>query len=346
MTKYEVIRGIVSDLGYPEYRFGQISNAIFKQKIKRYDDMTQLPVALRDALKAELGDGVVGLTAVEHSLAKQTHKVLFRAPDGCAAEAVALEYKKGWNSFCISSQCGCSCGCKFCATGGMGFKRNLTADEITDQLLSFLSDGKALDSVSFMGMGEPLLNPEVFTALRVLTDAELFGLSQRRLTVSTVGIVAGIRRMTAEFPNVNVAFSLHAPTDELRREIMPVNDKYRISEVFAALDDHIAATNRRVFLAYVMLSGVNDGDAEARALIDLIDAHKRYKRLYHVDLIPYNRTYAERFIASDKTRIKRFRNMLERAGLSVSVRTQFGSDINAACGQLAANSTKCGGRRQ
>lgn len=346
MTKYEAIRRIVSDLGYPEYRFGQISNAIFKQKIKRYDDMIQLPAALRDALEAELGDRVVVFTAAEHSLSKQTHKVLFRAPDGCAAEAVALEYKRGWNSFCISSQCGCACGCKFCATGGMGFKRNLTADEITDQLLAFLLDGKTLDSVSFMGMGEPLLNPEVFTALRVLTDAELFGLSQRRLTVSTVGIVAGIRRMTAEFPNVNIAFSLHAPTDDLRSEIMPVNDKFPIAEVFAALDEHIETTNRRVFLAYVMLSGVNDGDAEARALIELIGAHKRYKRLYRVDLIPYNRTSAGRFAASDRARIIRFRNILERAGLNVSVRTQFGSDINAACGQLAVNSTQGGGRRQ
>ena len=339
MTKYEVMRRIVNDLGYPEYRFGQITDAIFKQKARRYEDMTQLPASLRNALKAELGEYTVGFTAVTHDLSKQTQKVLFRAPDGYAVEAVALEYKKGWNSFCVSSQCGCACGCKFCATGNMGFKRNLSADEITDQLLTFLLERKTLDSVSFMGMGEPLLNPEIFTALRVLTDPQLFGLSQRRLTVSTVGIATGIKRMTAEFPNVNIAFSLHAPTDDLRRTIMPVNDKYDIADVLGALDGHIAATNRRVFLAYVMLRGVNDGDAQARALIDLIDKHKRYKRLYHIDLIPYNRAPAELFVASDRRRIIKFRNILERAGLSVSVRTQFGSDINAACGQLAVTST-------
>lgn len=338
MTKYEIIRKIVNDLGCPEYRFGQILNAIFKQKITRYDDMIQLPIELRRVLTNELGESVVGFTTVTHSVSKQTDKTLFKFADGCAAEAVALDYKKGWNSFCISSQCGCACGCKFCATGGMGFKRNLPVDEITDQLLYFMQSGRTLDSVSFMGMGEPLLNPDTFTALRTLTDIKLFGLSQRRITLSTVGIATGIRRMTAEFPGVNLAFSLHAPTDGLRRKIMPINDKYGIDEVFAALDAHIQSTNRRVFLAYVMLSGVNDSDEQAKELAALINKHKSCRHLYHVDLIPYNATSGGRFVSSDRSRIIKFRTVLERAGISVSVRTQFGSDINAACGQLAINS--------
>lgn len=338
MTKYEIIREIVKDLGYPDYRYGQILNAVFKRKVTQYSDMTQLPIELRRALTNKLGERVTGYTAVTHSVSQQTDKALFLLSDGCATETVALEYKKGWNSFCVSSQCGCACGCKFCATGGMGFKRNLSADEITDQLLFFLQSGMSLDSVSFMGMGEPLLNPNTFTALRVLTDPELFGLSQRRLTLSTVGIVPGIKRMTAEFPNVNIAFSLHAPTDDLRRTIMPVNDKYSISDVLAALDKHIEATNRRVFLAYVMLKDVNDSDGQAHAISLLMNRHKRYKPLYHIDLIPYNKTPKGVFVPSDKTRIYKFRNILMRAGISVSVRTQFGSDINAACGQLAVNS--------
>lgn len=337
MTKYEMIRETVKRLGYPEYRYGQILNAVFKRKISRYGDMLQLPDRIRQSLINELGESVTCFTTITHGVSQQTDKALFVLPDGCAAETVALRYKKGWNSFCISSQCGCACGCKFCATGGMGFKRNLSADEITDQLLFFLQTGRSLDSVSFMGMGEPLLNPDTFTALRLLTDPELFGLSQRRLTLSTVGIVPGINRMTAEFPNVNLAFSLHAPTDELRRTIMPVNDRYGVADVFAALDAHIKTTNRRVFLAYVMIKGVNDGDDQARALSVLINKHKRCKPLYHVDLIPYNQTPNGIFAPSDRNRIFKFRNILVRAGISASVRTQFGSDINAACGQLAAN---------
>lgn len=336
MTKYQIIRRVLDDLGCREYRFGQVLNAVFVQKIKRYDDIIQLPRNVRRALADALGEHTVGLASAAHSVSKQTDKVMFALPDGCATETVALEYKKGWSSYCISSQCGCACGCRFCATGGIGFKRNLTADEITDQLLYFLQEGKTLDSVSFMGMGEPLLNPNTFTALRVLTDAKLFGLSQRRITLSTVGIVPGIARMSKEFPNVNLAFSLHAPTDGLRREIMPMNDKYGITDVLNALDSHIEATNRRVFLAYVMLGGVNDGDAEARALCELLDGHRRFKPLYHVDIIPYNRTAKGLFAPSKKARIMSFRNILARAGISASVRTQFGSDINAACGQLVA----------
>ncbi len=339
MTKYEIIRSIVNDLGYQDYRFGQITDAIFKRGISRYDDMAQLPKELRRALTERLGENVCGFTADLHRVAKQTDKTLFLLKDGNATETVALRYRRGWNSFCISSQCGCACGCKFCATGGMGFKRNLTADEITDQLLFFMQSGRSLDSVSFMGMGEPLLNPEVFTAISDLTNPELFGLSQRRITLSTVGIVSGIRQMTERFPSVNLAFSLHAPSDGLRRTIMPVNDRYCIADVFAALDDHIMSTNRRVFLAYVMLDGVNDGEGTARELVALINSHKRCKQLYRVDLIPYNATPNGKFKPSKKSRIAAFCDMLRRNGISVSVRTQFGSDVNAACGQLAVGKT-------
>ncbi len=335
MTKYTVIRSIVQDLGYPNYRFGQIADAIFKQKVERYADMTQIPQNLRDALSARLGERVLGFETNEHFAARQTDKTLFISKDGAAAETVALRYRRGWNSFCISSQCGCACGCKFCATGGMGFIRNLTADEITDQLLFFLQSGRRLDSVSFMGMGEPLLNPEVFAAISDLTDPALFGLSQRRITLSTVGIAHGIKQMTAHFPNVNLAFSLHAPTDELRREIMPVDDRYPISDVLDALDAHIIATNRRVFLAYVMLDGVNDGIADARTLATLINSHFRCKHLYRVDLIPYNATPNGRFAPSKKSRIAAFCDELRKRGVAASVRTQFGSEVNAACGQLA-----------
>ncbi len=337
MTKYEYIEQILNDLGCRKYRFGQVLDAIFSLKITRYEDMKQLPAEVRRALAAALGENTVGFADAVHSVCRQTDKTVFMLPDGCKTETIALKYRKGWNSFCISSQCGCACGCKFCATGGMGFKRNLTADEITDQLLYFLLAGKKLDSVSFMGMGEPLLNPHTFTALRMLTDDRLFGLSQRRLTLSTVGIPHGIERMTDEFPAVNLAFSLHAPTDRSRSALMPINDKYRISDVFAALDRHIRTTNRRVFLAYVMLGGVNDGDAEARALVELINKHDRCKPLYRIDLIPYNKTSKGFFVPSDKARIEKFRNILTRAGIGASIRTQFGSDINAACGQLVAD---------
>lgn len=336
MTKYEVIRQTIRDLGLPDYRYDQALDAIFKQRVKSYSDMRALPTALRSALAERLGDSVLTVAPYAVKRSEQAEKLLFGLADGGRIEAVALRYKRGWRSYCISSQCGCSCGCKFCATGASGFSRSLTADEMTDQLLYFRMRGEPLDSVSFMGMGEPLNAPEFFDALATLTDPRSFGLSGRRITVSTVGVVPGIKRMTREFPSVNLAFSLHAPTDAQRSELMPVNRKYPLEAVLDALAEHALTTRRRVFLAYVMLGGVNDTAEHARATAALLRRYKACLPLLHVDLIPYNTTERAPFRASDRRTVELFSRRLARSGISVAVRSQFGADIDAACGQLAA----------
>lgn len=334
MTKYEKIKRLVCA---EPYRYGQIMSAIFKRGVLRFSDMRELPLGLRDSLSEAIGESVLSLTPLKIKRDGQAEKILFGLSSGGAIETVALDYEKGWRSFCISSQVGCTFGCRFCATGTMGLSRSLTADEITDQLLYFSSRGMAIDSVSFMGMGEPLANPEVFLSLRDLTAPEKFGLSQRRITVSTVGIPTGIARLTREFPQVNIALSLHAPTDELRRKIMPIADTYSIESVMSALDAHIEKTHRRVFLAYIMLKDFNDGADAARALCRLI-GKRNTKKLYHVDLIPFNATSrVSGFYPPSRRDIRSFMQVLRQGNISVSVRTQFGSGINAACGQLAVD---------
>ncbi len=332
MTKYEIMKRLVSA---EPYRYSQILSAIFKRGILRFSDMRELPRGVRDSLSEARGESVLSLSPLKSVRDGQAEKLLFGLSDGGAIETVALEYARGWRSFCISSQVGCAFGCRFCATGTMGFSRNLAADEITDQLLYFSARGMAIDSVSFMGMGEPLSNPEVFGAMRELTDPEMFGLSQRRITVSTVGIPTGIERLSREFPQVNIALSLHAPTDALRRKLMPISGKYSIESVMSALDAHIERTHRRVFLAYTMLKGFNDGEDAAHELCRLIE-RRDTKKLYRVDLIPFNGSArVSEFEPSTRRDIQSFMRVLRRRNISVSVRTQFGSGINAACGQLA-----------
>ncbi|MGG6310772.1 Cfr family 23S rRNA (adenine(2503)-C(8))-methyltransferase [Paenibacillus macerans] len=337
-SKYEKIGQILKYLGQPDYRYRQIADAIFKQRVSHFEHMSMLPKRLRETLIRELGNQVSSLTPVLERSSSQVNKVLFSIPGGERVEAVRLSYKRGWESYCISSQCGCGFGCRFCATGTLGLKRNLTADEIADQLLHFHLNGHSLDSVSFMGMGEALANPYLFEALRLLTDAGLFGLSQRRITVSTIGILPGMERLRQEFPQVNLTFSLHSPFDEQRSGLMPINDKFPLQEVMQALDLHIRETGRKVYIAYILLRGINDSAEHAEAVADLLRGRGEWEHLYHVNLIPYNSTDAtqQSYGQSDRNQVNRFVRILKSKGIHVTVRTQFGSDINAACGQLYA----------
>lgn len=337
MTKLEQLKGLLSQWGQPDYRYRQILEAVFQKRIGNFSNMTALPLALREKLQWEFGDEVLSLKAEKVQISRQADKILFSLPQGRGKiEAVRLHYQKGWDSYCISSQSGCGYGCKFCATGTMGLCRNLTAWEIVEQLLYFAFQGHPLDSVSFMGMGEPFANPQLFKALSLLTDPLLFGLSQRRITISTVGVVPGIRRLTAQFPQVNLAFSLHAPTAGLRRKLMPVEDRFPMGEVLTALDAHVKKTNKRVFLAYTLLKNLNDSPAHAKKLISLLREHKAALPLYHIDLIPYNETGSPVFHAPEAERVRQFVGILRQAGLHCTVRTQFGTEIAAACGQLSA----------
>ncbi|MFE4572743.1 Cfr family 23S rRNA (adenine(2503)-C(8))-methyltransferase [Paenibacillus chitinolyticus] len=335
-SKYEIIQHLMSDLKQPAYRFHQIADAIFKQRIGEYDRMTILPKGIRNELIKNLGEHVLNLTPVMQNTSNQVNKVLFAIEGGERVEAVQLSYERGWKSYCISSQCGCGYGCRFCATGTIGLKRNLTADEITDQLLYFHLNGQALDSVSFMGMGEALANPYIFDTLKILTDSRTFGLGHRRITVSTIGILPGIDRLTKEFPQVNLTFSLHSPFDEQRSELMPINNRFPLNDVLNKLDQHIRDTGRKVYIAYILLRGENDSNEHAEAIAALLKNRGPWEHLYHVNLIPYNSTDVtpDSFRQSDKERVQRFTNILKSKGVKVTVRTQFGTDIDAACGQL------------
>lgn len=295
---------LIADMRLPAYRYKQLLDAVFLQGIMRFEDMKLLPKTLREKLAEQFGETVVGIKAIHHEKSMQTDKVLFELSDGNRVETVGLFYKEGWNSFCISSQSGCGFGCKFCATGTLGLRRNLTVDEITDQILYFMQQGCSISSISFMGMGEPFANQQVFEALHDLTDPELFGLSQRRITISTIGIVPGIQKLTREYPQVNLAYSLHAPTDRLRETLMPITKTYSLGQVLDTLDQHIRQTNRKVFLAYIMLKDVNDSDRHAEQLTKLLSKHKKYLPLYHLDLIPYNQTaVTETMVPSSHKRI-------------------------------------------
>lgn len=335
-SKYYKMKEIVTNLNLPDYRYEQILKAIFTQRKERFSEMNILPVMLREVLIQEFGEYVNSAKKVISQKSKQADKLLFELTDGERIEAIGLFYRKGWESFCISSQCGCGFGCSFCATGTAGLIRNMTADEITDQLLYFYQKGHKLDSISFMGMGEAFANPHLFDALALLTDRNLFGLSQRRITISTIGFIPGIKKLALNYPQINLAFSLHSPFDDQRSSIMPVNKIYPLQEVMYTLDEHIRRTGRKVFIAYIMLNGVNDTEEHAKALAELVQRRDVGKQLYHIDLIPYNNTdkTSRRYHTTERKKIRSFQNILMMHGIQVTVRTQFGGEIDAACGQL------------
>ena len=256
-----------------------------------------------------------------------TVKALFHTHDGHPVEAVLMRYRDGRRSVCVSSQSGCPLTCTFCATGQMRFRRNLTAWEILDQALHFRR-AEQIDHVVFMGMGEPMLNVDaVLEAARRLGDV---GVTPRRTTVSTVGWLPGLRRFVdeADIP-IRLALSLHAPTDALRSEIMPVNDRYPLEDVLAECHRYFALRHRKVFVEYVMLDGVNDAPEHARELARLLD-----RTVFKVNLIPYNPTGM--YDGSSRERIALFKSVLDHARLPSRVRLTRGRDIAAACGQLAA----------
>ena len=289
--------------------------------------MTNVPAALRASLAERVPFST--LTVVDQAVSRDgTVKTLFHTHDGRPVEAVLMRYRDGRRSICVSSQSGCPLTCTFCATGRMRFGRNLTASEILDQVLHFRRI-EPVDHLVFMGMGEPLLNVDhVLAAARRLPDV---GITHRRTTVSTVGWLPGIERVTDCGMPLRLAFSLHAPDDALRSEIMPVNERYPLRDVIAACRRHHAATNRSVFIEYVMLAGVNDRYEQALALAELLGAGYTFK----VNLIPYNPTDSV-YEGSGREAIAAFKAVLEEHGVPATVRLTRGRDIAAACGQLAA----------
>jgi 23S rRNA (adenine2503-C2)-methyltransferase len=291
-----------------------------------YAEMTNLPAALRARLEERVPFSSLDLRHEARSR-DGTVKALFHTSDGHPVEAVLMRYRDGRRSVCISSQSGCPLTCTFCATGRMRFRRNLTAGEILDQALHFRRV-EVIDHVVFMGMGEPMLNVDaVVEAARRLPD---LGVTHRRTTISTVGWLPGLRRFVDEVEQpIRLALSLHAPTDALRSELMPVNDRYPLEEVIAECARYVELRRRKVFVEYVLLAGVNDRPEHARSLAELLD-----RKLFKVNLIPYNPTGM--YEGSSRDAIATFKHVLDRARLPATVRLTRGRDIAAACGQLAA----------
>ncbi|HTZ04254.1 MAG TPA: 23S rRNA (adenine(2503)-C(2))-methyltransferase RlmN [Gaiellaceae bacterium] len=315
----------LADRGEPAYRAGQAWEWAARGAAG-YDDMTNLPRALRDELAAAVPFSTLTVET-QREARDGTVKTLFRTHDGHPVEAVLMRYRDGRRTLCLSSQSGCPLTCTFCATGSMAFGRNLTASEILDQALHFRRI-EPVDHAVFMGMGEPMLNlDEVLGAARRLPDV---GITFRRQTISTVGWLPGLTRFVDEVDApIRLALSLHAPDDALRSRLMPVNERYPLERVLAECRRYVALRNRRVYVEYVMLAGVNDAPEQGRALGALLGPDD-----FKVNLIPYNPTGL--YDGSSRDRIAAFKAELDRARVPATVRLTRGRDIEAACGQLAA----------
>ena len=315
----------LADRGEPPYRADQVWRWT-ASGAPGYAEMTNIPSALRADLERSVAFSTLVL-ARELRSRDGTVKALFRTQDGHPVEAVLMRYRDGRRSICLSSQSGCPLTCTFCATGQMRFARNLSASEIVDQALHFRRL-EPVDHAVFMGMGEPMLNVDaVLEAARLLPD---IGITHRRTTVSTVGWLPGLSRFVDDVEEpIRLALSLHAPTDELRSELMPVNERYPLADVLAECRRYHDLRRRKVFVEYVMLGGVNDRVEQALALADLLDP-----RVFKVNLIPYNPTGM--YAGSTRKAIAAFKDVLDRARIPATVRLTRGRDIDAACGQLAA----------
>src|SRR5436853_5693479 len=322
----DLLERTLRERGQPAFRARQVWEWTARGA-PSYAEMTNLPRALREELASAVPFSMLSVEA-ERESRDGTVKVLFRPADGHPVEAVLMRYRDGRRSLCLSSQSGCPLTCTFCATGQMAFGRNLTASEILDQALHFRRLTE-VDHAVFMGMGEPMLNLDsVLDAARTLPD---IGITHRRTTISTVGWLPGLRRFVDEVAEpIRLALSLHAPTDELRSELMPVNVRYPLAEVLAECVRYHELRRRKVFVEYVMLGGVNDRVEQARALAALLDP-----TIFKVNLIPYNPTGS--FTGSSPKAIAAFESELRRSGIPTTVRLTRGRDIAAACGQLAAS---------
>jgi 23S rRNA (adenine2503-C2)-methyltransferase len=324
----ELLDETLTVAGEPAFRARQVWEWTARGA-RSYDEMTNLPAALRERLAAEVP---LSSLTVEHEARSRdgTEKALFRTADGRAIEGVLMRYRDGRRSLCLSSQVGCPLTCTFCATGRMRFARNLTASEILDQALHFRRV-EPVDHAVFMGMGEPLMNLDaVLAACERLPD---IGIATRRTAISTVGWLPGIERLTEEGPAVRLALSLHAADEALRSELMPVNDRYPLPDVLEACLAWSRTRRQAVFVEYLMLDGINDRYEQAMALADVLQPREAFK----VNLIPYNPTSPD-LRGSSRAAIAAFRAALEERGLRATVRLTRGRDIAAACGQLAAAS--------
>lgn len=334
---FQALEKHLTQLGQPRYRTKQVWEWLYQHLVTDVNAMTSLPKTLRARLAETTTLSVPRLHTTQESLDGETRKDLLEFADGERVEVVLMRYIDR-RTVCISTQVGCSLGCKFCATGQMGLQRNLSSGEIVAQVLHFARELQAQEqrvtNVVFMGMGEPLRNyKNTVAALRRLIDPQGFQMGQRRITVSTSGIVPGIRRFAEEGLQVNLAVSLHAAIDELRSQLMPINQRYDLNALFSAIGAYIAKTNRQVTFEWALMNNINDTHEQAVALAARIEG-----MLAHVNLIPLNPTQGFEGRPSTPERIQAFAHVLEHHYISHSLRLRRGGDIQAGCGQLRQRS--------
>lgn len=319
----------VTSLGEPKFRAKQVFGWIYKGKTD-FREMTNLPEVFRQKLRENAYIGTVEPLKIQKSKTDGTRKYLYRLEDGNLIESVFMKYKYG-NSICVSSQAGCRMGCCFCASTRNGLDRNLTPGEILSQLMAAEADtGERIGHIVVMGTGEPFDNYDNLSRfIRIVNDPNGLNIGMRNITVSTCGLVPVIRRFGRDFPQVNLAISLHGTTDEIRGSMMPVNGKYPLEVLIPACRDYTETTGRRITFEYTMVNGVNDSDEDAHRLSKLLQG-----MLCHVNLIPLNRVAESGFDTVSRKRAEEFRHLLEREGVVATVRRELGADIDAACGQL------------
>lgn len=332
----------VAAQGQPAYRVRQIADAVWTGGgVVGAGEILTLPGALREALDGAFRFDTVADTELRIADGGLTEKSLHRLDDGALIESVLMHYparagSRERHTLCISSQAGCAVGCPFCATGELGYGRDLTTAEILDQVRQaarrLAANDQRLTNIVFMGMGEPLLNLDrVLATVEALNDPARFGLGARHITVSTSGVVPGIRRLTALGPQFTLAVSLHAARDALRDVLVPLNRRWPVAEVVAAAREHARTTGRRISYEYTMIGGVNDTPADADALVDLLRGDHA-----HVNLIPMNPVAHTPWQASPMPVIEAFATTLRDAGIGTTIRRNRGQEVGAACGQLAA----------
>ncbi len=324
--------------GHKKFRYAQIENAVYKNLITDFEKIETLPKEIRALLSENCYFMSLSVKTAVTSDDGQTTKFLIETKDNKFLEAVIMRHLSGRNTLCVSSQVGCPMACTFCATGKLGLTRNLEFSEIIEQIMiavhHLAKEDKKLRNVVYMGMGEPFLNYEnVKRSIEIACGQKKLDLSSRRITVSTCGIVPGINKIAEDFPQVSLAISLHAPTDEARSAIMPVEQTYPLDKLMAALDAYVTKTNKRIFYEYIMINGLTDRPEYAHALANLLKG-----RLAHVNFIPYNPGEGSSdspMQPTSKIMIKKFQDTLEAVGVPSTIRHTMGDDIDAACGQLA-----------
>lgn len=324
------LKGDIEQIGGKQYLASQIYSWLHKQTVSSFGEMTNISKAMCEKLKDfySISDCTIEKKLV--SVYDGTVKYLFKLNDGEFIESVVMKYKYGY-TICVSSQVGCKMGCKFCASGIAGFVRNLLPGEILSQVYSAQKDlNVKISHIVMMGVGEPLDNfDNVMRFLELVSDENGQNIGMRNISLSTCGVVSGIYKLLEKKLQLTLSISLHAPSDEIRNQTMPVNSKWNIDTLLSACRDYIKATGRRISFEYAMISGVNDSDECARLL-----ASKLKGMLCHVNLIPVNSVKEREFVKSSRERMESFIKILEKSRINVTVRRTLGSDINASCGQL------------